>query len=136
MHLSVVLDSVDPERLATFWTAAIGYEEVARDGPYIGLRARDGSRPTLVLQRVPEPKLVKNRMHLDVFADDFRSDLRRLEALGATTLVPEHVESDGTRLTVLADPEGNEFCLLAAPSVSPGRPDPPVSSSDDGTHEV
>jgi predicted enzyme related to lactoylglutathione lyase len=113
MHLSVVLDCTDPERLAAFWKAAIGYEEVARDGPYIGLRARDGSRPTLVLQRVPEPKLVKNRMHLDVFADDFRSDLQRLEVLGATTLVAEHVETDGTRLTILADPEGNEFCLLA-----------------------
>jgi predicted enzyme related to lactoylglutathione lyase len=113
MHVSVVLDCTDPDELAEFWKAALGYEEVARDGAYIGLRARDGARPTLVLQRVPEPKVVKNRMHLDVFADDFASDLRRLEALGASTLVPEHLEPDGTRLTVLADPEGNEFCLLA-----------------------
>ena len=119
MHLSVVLDCTDPDRLAEFWKAAIGYEEVARDGAYIGLRARDGSRPTLVLQRVPEPKVVKNRVHIDVFADDFAVDLERMLALGATTLVPAHLESDGATLTVLADPEGNEFCLLAAaePSV-------------------
>ena len=116
MHLTVVLDCADADRLAAFWKAAIHYEEVVRDGPYIGLRARDGSRPTLVLQQVPEPKVVKNRMHLDVFADEFDADLQRMEALGAAVLVPEHLESDGTRLTVLADPEGSEFCLLAAPS--------------------
>jgi predicted enzyme related to lactoylglutathione lyase len=116
MHLSVVLDCEDPDRLAEFWKAALHYEEVARDGTYIGLRAGDGSRPTLVLQRVPEGKVVKNRMHLDVFADDFATDLERLHRLGATTLVPEHREADGTTLSVLADPEGNEFCLLAAPT--------------------
>jgi predicted enzyme related to lactoylglutathione lyase len=116
MHLTVVLDCADPERLAEFWKAAINYDEVARDGAYIAMRARDGARPTLVLQRVPEPKVGKNRMHLDVFADDFADDLERLHALGATTLVPEYLEPDGTRMTVMADPEGNEFCLLAAPS--------------------
>ena len=115
MHVSVVLDCADPDRLAAFWSAALGYEEVARDGAFIGLRARDGSRPTLVLQRVPEPKAGKNRMHLDVFADDFDADRRRFEGLGATTLVPEHVETDGMTLTVMADPEGNEFCLLGRP---------------------
>jgi catechol 2,3-dioxygenase-like lactoylglutathione lyase family enzyme len=120
MHVSVVLDCADPDRLAAFWTAALGYEEVARDGPFIGLRARDGSRPTLVLQRVPEPKAGKNRMHLDVFADDFDADRRRLEGLGATTLVPPHAEEDGMTLTVMADPEGNEFCLLARPPSAEG----------------
>jgi predicted enzyme related to lactoylglutathione lyase len=117
VHLTVVLDCTDPESLAEFWSAAIGYEEVAREGAYIGLRAREPgrSRPTLVLQRVPEPKQGKNRMHLDVFADDFEADRARLLGLGATTLVPPHVEPDGTMLTVLADPEGNELCLLAAP---------------------
>jgi catechol 2,3-dioxygenase-like lactoylglutathione lyase family enzyme len=115
MHVSVVLDCADPVRLAAFWSAALGYEEVARDGAFIGLRARDGSRPTLVLQRVSEPKTGKNRMHLDVFADDFEVDRRRFEELGATTLVPAHAEADGMTLTVMADPEGNEFCLLGRP---------------------
>ena len=115
MHLTVVLDCADPDRLAVFWKAAIHYEEVARDGAFIGLRATDGSRPTLVLQQVPEPKQVKNRMHLDVFADDFDADLTRLQGLGASVLVPTYIEPDGTTLTVLADPEGNEFCLLSPP---------------------
>ena len=113
MSVSVVLDCTDPDELAEFWKAALDYQEVARDETYIGLRARNGSRPTLVLQRVPEGKVVKNRMHLDVFVDDFPADLRRLTSLGATTLVPDYHEADGTRLAVLADPEGNEFCLLA-----------------------
>lgn len=116
MHLTVVLDCADPETLAEFWRAALDYEVVASDATYIGLRDRDRdrdrARPTLVLQRVPEPKVVKNRMHLDLFSEDFERDLVRLEALGATTLTPEHLEPDGMRIAVLADPEGNEFCLL------------------------
>ena len=116
MRLSVVLDCVDLDGLASFWMAALDYVEVAREGLFVGLRARDGSRPTLVLQRVPEPKVGKNRMHLDVFADDFDVDRRRLEGLGATTLVPVHVEADGMLLTVMADPEGNEFCVLGGVS--------------------
>jgi len=51
-------------------------------------------------------------MHLDVFSDDFDADLVRLTDLGAAVVTPVHVEPDGMRLTVLADPEGNEFCLL------------------------
>jgi catechol 2,3-dioxygenase-like lactoylglutathione lyase family enzyme len=116
MHVSVVLDCADADRLAAFWAAVLGLEEVARDGAFVGLRAPDGSRPTLVLQRVPEPKVGKNRMHLDVFADDFEAERVRLEGLGATTLVSAHVEADGMRLTVMADPEGNEFCLLGRPA--------------------
>lgn len=112
IRMSVVLDCSDPELLAAFWTAAVGYERVAEDGPFVGLRDPHGRLPTLVLQRVPEPKVTKNRMHLDVFSTEFDSHFERLANLGATVVTPEHFESDGTRITVLADPEGNEFCLL------------------------
>ena len=112
IRLSVVLDCRDPESLAGFWTAALHYERVASDGDFVGLRDPQNRLPTLVLQRVPEPKSTKNRMHLDVFSDQFAHDFARLRQLGATVVTPEHVESDGTRLTVLADPDGNEFCLL------------------------
>lgn len=115
MHLSVVLDCCDPAVVAAFWQAALGYDEVANDGTYIALRDPERKEPTLVLQRVPEPKSGKNRMHLDVFSTDFDSDRDRLLGLGATTLTATHVEAgdDSMQLTVLADPEGNEFCLLA-----------------------
>lgn len=112
IRISVVLDCLDPERLAAFWTAALDYQRVAEDGAFIGLRDPGGRLPTLVLQRVPEPKVGKNRMHLDVFHTEFDSHLDRLLELGATVVTPEHVEADGMRLTILADPEGNEFCLL------------------------
>lgn len=112
IRMSVVLDCSDPELLAAFWTAALEYERVAEDGTFVGLRDPGGRLPTLVLQRVPEPKIAKNRMHLDVFSTDFDRHLDRLVKLGAKVVTPEHVEPDGMRLTVLADPEGNEFCLL------------------------
>ena len=112
IRISVVLDCTDPELLARFWTEALGYERVAEQGAFVGLRDPGGRLPTLVLQQVPEPKMTKNRMHLDVFSSEFDRDLSRLEELGASVVTPEHVEPDGMRLTVLADPEGNEFCLL------------------------
>lgn len=117
MYLAVVLDVVDLPRLADFWRQALDFDEVHRDDPYIALRAKDGARPTLVLQRVPEVKVTKNRMHLDLHTDAFERDLERLEALGATRK-SGFVEEQGMRWLVLGDPEDNEFCLLtrAAPA--------------------
>ena len=112
IRISVVLDCADAAKLAAFWTGALGYEQVADEGAFIGLKDPDGRLPTLVLQRVPERKTIKNRMHIDVFSDDFDRHMVRLKDLGATVVTPETVEPDGMRLVVLADPEGNEFCLL------------------------
>lgn len=112
IRLSVVLDCIDLQTVEEFWTAALAYERVGAEGAFVGLRDPRGRLPTLVLQRVPEPKTVKNRMHLDVFSDTFDADLLRLRELGAKVVTPEHRESDGGRIVVLADPEDNEFCLL------------------------
>jgi catechol 2,3-dioxygenase-like lactoylglutathione lyase family enzyme len=112
IRISVVLDCTDAVTMEAFWVAALGYERVASDGQFVGLRDPGGRLPTLVLQQVPDRKIVKNRMHLDIFTDGFDEYLVRLEELGATVVTPEHRESDGMRLVVLADPEGNEFCLL------------------------
>jgi catechol 2,3-dioxygenase-like lactoylglutathione lyase family enzyme len=112
IRISVVLDCTDALALEAFWIAALGYERAASDGPFVGLRDPHGRLPTLVLQQVPERKVLKNRMHLDIFTDDFDRYLIRLEELGATVVTPEHRESDGMRLVVVADPEGNEFCVL------------------------
>lgn len=111
MHLAVVLDSADPEVLAAFWSSALNFGVVHRDATYVALRALDGSPPTSVLQRVPEVTAGKNRMHLDIHTAHYAEDLARLRAIGATQLQPEQYEG-GTRWAVLADPEGNEFCLL------------------------
>lgn len=118
MHLAVVLDCASPDALAEFWRAALNFTVIHRDATYVALRAEDGSRPTLVLQRVPEPKATKNRMHLDVHTDNYEDDLTRLRELGAREIHPEQHEA-GTRWVVLADPEGNEFCVLTRTSRDP-----------------
>jgi predicted enzyme related to lactoylglutathione lyase len=112
IRISVVLDCTDAPTMEAFWVAALGYERAAFDGQFVGLRDPDGRLPTLVLQQVTERKVIKNRMHLDIFTDEFDQYLVRLKELGATVVTPEHRESDGMRLVVLADPEGNEFCVL------------------------
>ena len=114
----LVLDCHDPQRLARFWSEALGYEvgEV-KDGPehfYVELRAPAGAGPALLLLRTPDEKTTKNRMHIDVNATDRDQDaeLERLLALGAR---PADIGQTGKESWhVLADPEGNEFCLLRA----------------------
>ena len=71
--------------------------------------------PDLVLQRVPEPKAGKNRMHLDLRVPTLEPELARLTVLGAEVLTPEPIDEDGFRWVVMADPEGNEFCVGTEP---------------------
>jgi predicted enzyme related to lactoylglutathione lyase len=70
----------------------------------------DGTQPKLLLQRVDEPKAGKNRMHFDIETPAVDAEVARLEKLGATCLV-DAIEEHGTRWVVMADPEGNEFCV-------------------------
>lgn len=117
----IVLDCRHPASLARFWAAVLeGYtvapydeEELARlrslgvfdpeGDPQVMVEGPSGS-PSLFFQRVPEPKVVKNRMHVDLVGDG--AELERLLALGAW-VVARYPD-----LVVLADPEGNEFCLI------------------------
>jgi hypothetical protein len=93
------LDAADPVRLGAFWAAALGLElEDADDGDTV-LRGATPAQ-TVWVNRVPEPRTVKNRLHLDVFTESIDA----LRALGATVL------AEFPRWTVLADPEGGEFC--------------------------
>jgi Glyoxalase-like domain len=64
--IGLVLDCADPDRLATFWSEALGYTTVGGAGNYVMLVAADGALPKLLLQAVPEPKTTKNGMHLDI----------------------------------------------------------------------
>ena len=76
---------------------------------------RDGIE--ILLQRVPEPKTTtKNRLHLDLRVPDLAAEVARVVALGARRLTDDPVEEHGWRWHVLADPDGNEFCVLQPPS--------------------
>jgi len=107
------LDAGDPARLGEFWAAVLGRGQEAMDD---GDRRLTGPTPqhTLWINRVPEAKTVKHRVHLDIYA----ADLAGLEALGATVVEPPH----GARAwTVLADPEGGEFCAFLRPDLPAER---------------
>ncbi len=109
----VTIDCADPAKLAGFWTAALDYE-VGTDiqGVFVFLVPRGtvpGEAEYVALQKVDEPKSSKNRVHIDLHTDDRLAEVERLVDLGATVLGEQSVP--GFAWTVLADPEGNEFCV-------------------------
>lgn len=106
----VVIDCADPERLAEFWSQALGVEVAMRWHQYVILHGAGESQPGLAFQRVPEPKAGKNRVHLDLMVDDLDRAQARVEALGGRFL-ETHAES-AVAVRVMADPEGNELCLV------------------------
>jgi predicted enzyme related to lactoylglutathione lyase len=116
-HVGVTLDCVDLELIKGFWSQALDLPDVEQEGDYLLLRAEAGASRSgvrgLTLQRVPEAKSGKNRMHLDVVVDDVDAEVDRLVALGATVLARE-AEPTAEELTVMSDPEGNEFCVIKA----------------------
>ncbi|GGS39255.1 VOC family protein [Actinokineospora fastidiosa] len=111
----VTIDCANPRKLAEFWTAALDFEVGADyDGEFLFLTPRGtklGELTAVALQRVDEPKSGKNRVHMDFHGEDRRAEVDRLVGLGATVLNEHTVE--GMAWTVLADPEGNEFCVTA-----------------------
>ena len=109
--LGLVLDCSDPEMLAEFWSAALGWANLGGAGSYVALADPEGVAPALLLQKVPEPKSGKNRMHLDIHTPEIEDEATRLEGLGATRLDPEVKCEHGTNWVLMADPEGNEFCV-------------------------
>jgi catechol 2,3-dioxygenase-like lactoylglutathione lyase family enzyme len=111
--IAVAVDCRDAERCATFWCAALGAEVDRRWRDAHGVeyvQISTGKGPLLLFQPVLEARTVKNRLHLDIApaAGTQQDEVERLVDLGATRLAddPEHP------WVVLADPEGNEFCVL------------------------
>ena len=120
--LVVVLDCADLDRAAEFWCGALGYAgpPAGTPGPYRQLLPANGDGLELLLQQVPEAKDGKNRVHLDLRVPDVEAELARLLALGARHTTGAPVEEDGWTWYVLADPDGNEFCVLQPPWLTGG----------------
>ena len=123
----LVIDSHDCRRLALFWCAVLGYRILEETDVAVEIGAAgftvEGVRsgpvpPSLVFVPVPEEKIVKNRVHLDVspIDRDHDSEVQRLFDLGAR---PVDVGQGTQSWTVLADPEGNEFCVLRSLAPDP-----------------
>jgi predicted enzyme related to lactoylglutathione lyase len=109
--LGLVLDCQNPNAVAPFWAAALDYVAVGEAGAYVMLLPNGRPGPKLLLQEVPERKSVKNRMHLDIDAADIEAEATRLEALGARRVQPDQTHEHGTTWILMADPQGNEFCV-------------------------
>jgi hypothetical protein len=118
MRMKIVIDCLDLDKQAAFWCAAADYRRLAGWVDfYVNLRPNGDQpgRPPILLQRVPESKDGKNRLHIDLHPDDGPATVDRLEGLGATRLgAPntEFLERFSTQFQVMADPEGNEFCVI------------------------
>jgi hypothetical protein len=101
--------------VAAFWSAVLDRPVDEEGGEFmrsIGIGRADGA-PTWLFLKVPEPKAAKNRVHVDLTTADREAEVLRLVALGATRLGDK--DEWGLQWTVLADPEGNEFCVAAEP---------------------
>jgi predicted enzyme related to lactoylglutathione lyase len=107
----VIVDAKDPEALARWWANALAWVVVGEDDGEYEIRATPEQLPGLLFAHVPEPKTIKNRLHLDFRPADRDAEVERLLALGATRA---DVGQGDEPWVVLADPEGNEFCVLSS----------------------
>jgi len=110
---TISIDAVQPRVVADFWREALGWNEIEADEAVLTLVPPDGSGLIIEIAAVPEAKSAKNRLHLDVRADGSSTaeELQRLLNLGARRI--DVGQGPDVNWVVLADPEGNEFCLLA-----------------------
>lgn len=106
---TIMIDCNDLELMTTFWKEALDLEEKARYPRYVWLSRISENGPALAFQQVPEKRTGKNRIHLDLAATDPEAFIERVIALGGSR-VEDH-EVAGFRWSVLADPEGNVFCV-------------------------
>jgi hypothetical protein len=120
--MNIVIDCSDVARLAAFWSAVTGYMPAPDEPPWddaswndaewVALSDPAGTKPRIGFQKVPEGKVVKNRVHMDWAVEDEEGEAARIQALGATFLWRSGNPEDP--FVTLADPEGNEFCVVRA----------------------
>ena len=109
----IVIDCADHEVVVPFWLAALGdYRRIDVNEQYVAVAPleRATGRPPILFQKVPEPKVVKNRVHMDLRGPSMAEEVERLRGLGATFIAERSLGEDVV-WTVMADPEGNEFCI-------------------------
>jgi predicted enzyme related to lactoylglutathione lyase len=108
---NLVVDAQDPARLARWWAEALGYQITYEKPDEVVIQRAEDELPSLVFVPVPEAKHAKNRLHIDLRAPDQAAEVERLVNMGA-----RHVDVGQGEVgwVVLADPEGNEFCVLRA----------------------
>jgi predicted enzyme related to lactoylglutathione lyase len=112
---NITIDCSDALRLARFWAEALGWNVYHDDDPEVLVAPEfppSHGGPTMLFIPVPEPRTVKNRVHVDLQPNDLPRDdeVKRLIGLGAT-VVEDHRTGDGSGWVWLADPEGNDFCV-------------------------
>jgi predicted enzyme related to lactoylglutathione lyase len=111
----IVVDADDPARLGRWWAEALDYRIVHEAPDEVEIRRTADELPGLLFTAVPEAKKSKNRLHIDLRPDDQEAEVERLVDMGARHVdVGQHDVS----WVVLADPEGNEFCVLASRPVA------------------
>ena len=108
----IVIDTVDPARIAPFWCALLGVRERGWFGDDYLMLTTDGGAPPVAVQRVPEAKSVKNRLHVDLAVDDLDGAFAQIVASGGSAVSDILEMPGGYRWRVMADPEGNEFCIV------------------------
>lgn len=105
----VIIDAAEPQSLGHWWAHALGWVTVTDEPDEVEIRPTPDTLPGLLFSTVPQSKTSKNRLHLDFRPDDRDAEVQRLLALGAARVDVGQVE---VPWVVLADPEGNEFCVL------------------------
>jgi hypothetical protein len=105
------IDAVDPWALGRWWSELLGWpiDEEDSEDDEVYLVPPSGGWPQLAVFRVPEGKSVKNRLHIDLVPDDQAAEVARAEAMGARRV---DIGQGSPTWVVLADPDGNEFCIL------------------------
>ncbi|MFV2010980.1 MULTISPECIES: VOC family protein [unclassified Micromonospora] len=107
---NLVVDAHDPARLARWWAQALGYQIVHEASDEVEIRRAPDQLPGLIFVPVPESKQLKNRLHIDLRPTDQAAEVERLVDMGARRV---DIDQGDVTWMVLADPEGNEFCVLS-----------------------
>jgi predicted enzyme related to lactoylglutathione lyase len=117
LRIEFGIDCTELDSAAKFWSAALGYSvgDVDRANVYLDLIPPDPSLPVIFLQRVSRLRAAKNRTHLDLYVPDVEETVAQLRALGATSIGPYRTGSEGGCWQVMADLDGNEFCICQGP---------------------
>ena len=108
----IAIDSVEPRALGRWWAEALGWDAWDEPDGFCVTPPRGSGETELVFLQVPQHKAVKNRIHLDFRPDDQAAEVARFESLGATRVDVGQEGNPDVTWFVLADPEGNEFCIL------------------------